>query len=453
MKSLTDQVDALFAEWDKPDSPGCALAIIRDGEIVYRGGYGCADLEHDIPITTTSVFDIASTSKQFTAICIAILARQGKLSLDDDIRKYIPEFPAYEHPITIRHLIHHTSGIRDYLTLMDLAGMRYENEYPDEEVIDLICRQKELNFTPGEEYLYSNTGYFLLGEIVKRASGKTLRLFADEWIFAPLGMTKTHFHDDSTEIVRDRAIGYSAAENRRFRIDMSIFDVVGDGCVYTTVEDLYLWDQNFYHNVIGDYGQDLITEIVTPGKLNSGKALDYAFGLDLGKYRGLDLISHGGDWAGYRSEMMRFPGQNFSVILLANFSEINPTGLAKRITDIYLENEFTEPAEEKREPEEFGITKTPDFYISLDELQNLAGDYENEELGVPYKLVIEEGRLILIRPPYRKEFLKPVTEDLFNGADISLQLTRNEQNQITGFQLGAEGIKDIHFDRETHNRQ
>ena len=162
MNSLIDQVDVLFAEWDKPDSPGCALAIIQDGEIVYRRGYGYADLEHDVPITPASVFDIASTSKQFTATCIAILARQGMLSLDDDIRKHIPEMPAYAVPITIRHLIHHTSGIRDYLTLMELAGMRYENEYPDEEVIELISRQKELNFEPGEKYLYSNTGYFLL---------------------------------------------------------------------------------------------------------------------------------------------------------------------------------------------------------------------------------------------------------------------------------------------------
>jgi CubicO group peptidase (beta-lactamase class C family) len=452
MKPLTDRVDELFLEWDKPDVPGCALVIIQDGEIVYERGYGCADLEHNIPITPEIVFDIASTSKQFTATCIALLARLGKLSLDDAIQKHIPEMPEHAHPITIRHLIHHTSGLRDYLTLMDLAGMRYENEYPDEQVIDLICRQKELNFQPGDEHLYSNTGYLLIGEIVKRASGKTLRLFADEWIFTPLGMKKTHFHDDFTEIVKDRAVGYSAKKDGGFRIDMSIFDVVGDGCVYTTVEDLYLWDQNFYHNIIGNYGQDLIAEISTPGKLNNGIIVDYAFGLDLGKYRGLDLISHAGDWAGYRSEMLRFPEQKFSVILLANFSEINPTGLAKRIADIYLENEFTEPAEVRRASEEFGITDTPNFNISLDELQKLAGDYENEELSVPYKLVIEEGRLMLFRPPYRKEFLIPVTEDLFNGADISLQFTRNEQSLITGFKLGADGIKDIHFDRRKPGR-
>lgn len=447
MNSLTNQVDSLFAEWDKPDSPGCALAIIQDGAIIYQRGYGCADLEHDIPISPTSVFDIASTSKQFTATCIAILARQGKLSLDDEVRQHIPEMPGYAHPITIRHLIHHTSGIRDYLTLMELAGMRYENEYPDEEVIDLICRQKELNFEPGEEYLYSNTGYLLLGEIVKRVSGKTLRAFADEWIFAPLGMKKTHFHDDFTEIVKDRAVGYSAKENGGYRIDMSIFDVVGDGCIYTTVEDLYLWDQNFYHNIVGNYGQDLIAEITTPGELNNGAELAYSFGLDLEKYRGLNLISHGGDWAGYRSEMIRFPEQKFSVICLANFGEINPTGLAKRIADIYLADAFTEPVAGQIEPDEVEVSEPPAMDNSADQSQEYAGDYDCKELGVPYKLVFEDGKLILMRKGFRKEILKPTTKDLFMGEEIALEFTRDKQNQITGFQLGAGRVKNIRFVR------
>lgn len=535
MNSLTDQVDALFAEWDKPDSPGCALAIIQDGEIVYRRGYGCADLDHDIPNTPRTVFDIASTSKQFTAMCIAILARQGKLSLDDEVRKHIPELPTYARPITIRQLIHHTSGIRDYLTLMELAGMRLENEYPDEEVIGLICRQKELNFEPGDEHLYSNTGYLLLGEIVKRASGKTLRAFADEWIFAPLGMKKTHFHDDFTEIVKDRAVGYSSRKEGGFRIDMSIFDVVGDGCVYTTVEDLYLWDQNFYHNTIGNYGKDLITEITTPGRLNNGEALDYAFGLTIEKYRGLDLISHGGDWVGYRSEMIRIPEQKFSVICLANLGEINPTRLVKQIVDLYLADAFTEPALEKREPGEVQPPDLPDaevdsmtgfyadprtgiiweisvedgklmaevqatkfqlvpvrsnsFYaigipydirvefepdsgtetiwmhakvegdqpasllkmktvdISVDELHEYAGEYYCEELRVPYKLVFEDGGLILTRKGLRNEILKPTIKDLFKGAEITLQFTRNKHNDITGFQLGAGRVKNLKFVR------
>jgi len=271
-----DAVDALFSEWNKPDSPGCAIAIIHRGQPLYRRGYGMANLEYAIPISEKSVFDIGSISKQFVAMCIALLARQGKLSFDDEIQKYIPELRNYRYSITIRHLIHHTSGLRDYLTLMDLAGLRFENEYPDEEIIGLIARQKVLSFRPGEEFLYCNSGYLLLAEIVKRSSGQSLREYADESIFAPLEMKNTFFHDDFSEIVKNRAVGYSPAESGSFRISMSIFDIVGDGGVHTTIDDLCRWDANFYHNIVGGYGQDLIEEITSPGKLNSGKALDYA---------------------------------------------------------------------------------------------------------------------------------------------------------------------------------
>lgn len=340
--SLTTKVDELFSEWNKPDSPGFALAIVKDSEIVYKRGYGTADLEHNIPISSISVFDIASTSKQFTAMCIALLARQGELSLDDEVQTYISEMPWYEYPITVRHLIHHTSGLRDYLYLMESAGMRFENDYPDDEIIDLIACQKELNFKPGEKYSYSDSGYLLLGEIVKRVSGKSLAAFAYENIFRPLGMRATHFHDDFTRIVKDRAIGYSPKDEGGFRIEMSILDVVGDGGVFTTVEDLCLWDRNFYQNRLGGYGQDLIKEITTPGTLNSDESLDYAFGLVLGQYRGLQTVSHGGSWMGYRSEMLRFPQQRFSAICLSNLGNANPEELARKVADLYLASEFTE---------------------------------------------------------------------------------------------------------------
>ena len=196
MTPFTTKVDELFSEWNSPDSPGCAVAIIQRGQIIHSCGYGMADLEHAIPISTNSVFDIGSISKQFTAMSVALLARQKKLSLDDEIQKHLPEIRRYKYPITIRHLIHHVSGLRDYITLMELAGLPFENEYPDDEIISLIARQNELNFRPRDEHLYSNSGYFLLGEIVKRVSGMSLRAFADENIFTPLAMNRTHFHDD-----------------------------------------------------------------------------------------------------------------------------------------------------------------------------------------------------------------------------------------------------------------
>ena len=205
---LTDNVDKLFSEWDKSDSPGCALGVIKDGQLIYKRGYGMANLEHGIPITSRSVFRIGSTSKQFTAMCVVLLEEERKLSLDDDIRKHIPGMPDYGHSITIRHLLHHTSGIRDYLTLLSLAGERDDDFLVDGEVVDLIARQKELNFKTGDEYLYSNSGYFLLSVIVKRVTGKSMRVYAEENIFKPLRMMNTHFHDDHTMVVKNRAAGY-----------------------------------------------------------------------------------------------------------------------------------------------------------------------------------------------------------------------------------------------------
>jgi CubicO group peptidase (beta-lactamase class C family) len=204
-----EKVDALFVQWSKPDSPGCAVAVIKQGQVIYQRGYGLANLDFGIPISSKTAFNIASVSKQFTAMSIALLARQGKLSLDDDIRKYLPEFPQYQSPITIRNLVYHTSGIREYPHLMLAAGIRFQDA-SDEDVLKMLMQQKELNFKPGEEYLYSNSNYFLLAQIVKRASGKSLREFAETNIFKPLGMVNTGFQNDGTEVIRNRATGYSS---------------------------------------------------------------------------------------------------------------------------------------------------------------------------------------------------------------------------------------------------
>ena len=340
----TDKVDKLFAKWDSTVSPGAALAIIRDGEIIYKRGYGMANLEHNVPITSTSVFRIGSTSKQFSASCIAILALQGKISLDDDIRKYIPELSKHEKPITIRHLVHHTSGIRDYLTLASIAALPDDHFYTPEDSVELIARQKGLNFLPGEEHLYSNSGYFLMGEIVKRVSGKSLNDFAQEHIFKPLGMKNTHYHDDHTLVVKNRADGYSPTKGG-FRINMTTLDHVGDGGVFTTVEDMFLWDQAFYTNKLGKQLMDLIQ---TPGALNNGEKLNYAFGLGIDEYKGLNRVSHGGGFVGFRAQMVRFPDQKFTVVCLANLGTINPSRLCTQIADIYLADHFKK-AEKKPE--------------------------------------------------------------------------------------------------------
>ena len=237
------QVDAVFADLVKPGSPGCALAIARGGKIVYAKGYGLANLEQEVPITPRTVFDIGSTSKQFTASSILLLEKEGKLSVDDDVRKYIPELPDYGKKITILNLLNHTSGIRDYLTLFELAGVYVDSVTTDEDALAIITRQKSLNFAPGSEYLYSNSGYFLLSVIVKRVSGKSLPEFAAKNIFTPLGMTQTLYRDKHTQLVPNRALAYDANEaGTGFSFNVSYFEQTGDGAVHTYVEDILKWD-------------------------------------------------------------------------------------------------------------------------------------------------------------------------------------------------------------------
>ena len=379
-----EDVDALFAEWDKPGSPGCALAVIRDGEIVYKNGYGMADLEHGVPITPQTVFYSGSVSKQFVAMSIALLAEQGKLSFDDDIRTYLPEIPEYDRTITIRHMVHHTSGLRDYLQLGFLAGRNYLDSMAEEQVIDLIARQEELNFSPGDQYLYSNSGYFLLAEIVKRASGMTLREYADAHILGPLGMNDSHFHDDNTMIVPRRADGYFNQDDGWGVMTMR-FALVGSGGLYTTVEDLYRWDQNFYHNTLGAGSRDLIETTLTRGVLTSGDTLSYAFALDVGTYRGVKTVSHGGALGGYRAHLRRFPDQQFSTALLCNFAEATPGTLAARIADLYLAD-VLEPSEPEAE-----------VASASDERQEVAVDpaLYDDYVG-RYELVVQPGLVFTI---------------------------------------------------------
>jgi CubicO group peptidase (beta-lactamase class C family) len=333
--------DEVFADLTKSGSPGCALAVARGGKIIYEKGYGRANIEGDVEITARTVFDIGSTSKQFTAASILLLEKRGKLSVQDDVRKYLPEIPDYGHKITILHLLNHTSGLRDYLALFELAGMNIDSVTTEQDALAILARQKGLNFEPGSDWLYSNSGFFLLSVIVKRASGKTLREFAAENIFEPLQMKQTIFRDEHTLLVPNRALAYDPKDaGAGYALDVSYFEQTGDGAVHTSVEDLLKWDENFYSGKVG--GKDFLDEIQEPGKLNNGKTLDYAKGLFVGKYRGLRFVDHGGSWGGYRAQLLRFPEQHFSVACLCNLANANPEKRAHEVADIFLAEEMKE---------------------------------------------------------------------------------------------------------------
>jgi CubicO group peptidase (beta-lactamase class C family) len=382
--SIDSKVDAVFANYNTPDSPGCALGVIKDGKIVYARGYGMANLEHNIPNGPKIVYDIGSTSKQFTAASILLLAQAGKLSLDDDVRKLTPELKT--PPVMVRQLIHHTSGLRDYLTLFSLAGVNFDDTTTEEDALKIITRQKGLNFVPGSEWLYSNSGYFLLSIIVKRASGKSLSDYAKENIFEPLGMRNTLYLDDHKRIVPMRATGYSPSPKGGFQIEMSNFEQTGDGAVLTSIEDLLLWDRNFYEAKVG--GRDFIGRMQETGSLNNGEKLDYAAGLFVNEYRGLKRVSHGGSWAGFRSDLIRFPNQKFSVACLCNLASANPTQLALKVADIYLADQF-----KAGESNPDSSAKPQAVALSETELKAKAGVYRSPKTGGLRRISLRDGKL------------------------------------------------------------
>lgn len=331
-----EAIDAVFAEWDHPGSPGCALAVIRAGEILYENGYGQANLDWDVPITPSTVFYAGSVSKQFTAAAIALLAREGRISLDDDIRTYFPEIPDYGTPVTIRHLIHHTSGIGDTYRLMRDAGVDVASVFSDSQTVALIASQPALDFEPGSRYRYSNGGYFLLSELVERVTGQSLRELARDRFFEPLAMRDTHFHDNAGHIVERRAMSYGGAGDAGFtQTYMTNFDKVGAGGLYTTVRDLARWDAEFYEETIG--GPGFTGLLLTRGILNDGEVLPYAFALRHGEHRGEPTVGHSGSMMGFKAHLLRLPERRLTVATLCNLGSIDPGTLSHRVADLYLD--------------------------------------------------------------------------------------------------------------------
>lgn len=333
--SLQAKMNLIFAAWNKRDSPGCAVSTIRNGAVVYKAAYGMAGLDHDIPITPATVFHVASISKQFTAAAIELLAQDGNLSLDDDARKYLPELPDFGTRMTIRQLLLHTSGLRDQWVLLDWAGWRYPVDLvTNEDVLQLVWKQRALNFKPGDRFWYSNTGYTLLGEIVRRVSGLSLREFTAAHIFEPLEMAHTDFRDDHAQVTKGQAYGYFRKAAGAYRLSVPNFDTVGATDLVTTVDDLARWNANFDSGRVG--GADLIRQIVHPGALNSGQPVPYGLGVELGTYRGLVTVEHTGSEAGYRADFLRFPEQHAAVICLCNDASANAGELARKIADLVL---------------------------------------------------------------------------------------------------------------------
>ena len=426
------RVDKVFSRWSAADSPGCAVSVIRDGDVVYAKGHGSANLEYDVPITPSTVFHVASVSKQFTALAVQLLVNEAEVSWDDDIRTYVPELPDLGSEVTLRQLAHHTSGIRDQWSLLRLAGWRPEADVvTQDDVLGLLSRQRGLNFRPGTEYLYSNSGYTLLAVLVERVSGQSLRAFAAERIFGPLGMTDTHFHDDHQMVVPNRAYAYRSDGDGGLLKSVPLFETVGATSLFTTVVDLARWDENFYTFVVG--GETGIAQLHERGTLTDGRETSYAFGLAHGSYRGFETVGHGGTDAGYRSEILRFPGRRLTVTVLCNLRSTNPARLARRVADVYLPSDTADARSRQtdsgpRPPS--GRDQTEADHPARDlELTHLVGFYVQPATDVPLNLVVRLGQLATVG----------------NGPSLTLTRTNSAQLLFTGarsrfeFTLGTDG--------------
>jgi len=428
---LSDKVDRLFAEWDKPNSPGAAVVVLKNGKIVHQKGYGMANLEHGVPITPATIFDVASVSKQFTAMAIAILAKQEKISLDDDIRNYLPDIPDFGKTITIRHLLHHTSGLRSWGFLMQLEGLEWDDRLSYAHILQLARNQKELNFEPGEEYSYSNTGYILLAEIVARVTGQSFREWTTTNIFNPLGMTNTHFHDDHTEIVKNRANSYAPDEKGGFRNVVSNLTAVGSSSLFSTIDDLSKWIKNFEKRRVG--GAAVADQMFETGILNNGKKLNYAFGLVMGEYRGIKAVHHSGGWAGFRSHIVLFPMQKFSVAVLSNLSTMKPVPLANQIADIYLADYLAPEKHKSKETKRKSVKAKPEVYDTYIGKYVITGGASS--VGKIVTITKEHDRLMAQQEGERKVRLFPESETNFflKKADLQFSFIREENGIVNEF--------------------
>jgi CubicO group peptidase (beta-lactamase class C family) len=449
--SQEQQIDQIFAEWNKPQTPGVSVAIVKDGRIIFKKGYGSANLEYNISNRPSTVFEVASVSKQFTAFAILLLESQGKLSLDDDVRKFIPELPDFGNVITLKHLLYHTSGIRDEIDLLCMAGWHFDDVITHEQIINLVCRQKELNFTPGNEYRYTNTGYTLLAEVVSRISGQSFAAYTRDHIFKPLGMTSTLFYDDHEKIVSNRAYSYYL-DSIGYKKNVLNSENVGSSSLLTTVEDLSLWAINFEKPIVGS--KDLIQKMNERGILNYGDTISYALGQDVNQYQGLTIVNHAGAIAGYRSLLLRFPEQLFSVILLSNNASFDPQIPAIKIAEVYLKDQFIAETPGEPVPDPAG---DKEYIGDTVLLSNYTGKYELRPEFI-ISITLENEKLFIEAHEVPKTRLCQVSPTEFTLPAMNAGLTfesdnTGEVNQINivlnGQQMAAQKMKT--FDATTVN--
>ena len=437
------RVDAVFSRWTAA-TPGCSVGASVSGKTVIAKAYGMADLEHDVANTADTIFEAGSVSKQFTAAAVLLLAREGKLSLDDQVRTHIPELPDYGMPLTIRHMLMHMSGLRDWGNIESIAGWpRGTRVYTHAHVLDIVSRQKVLNFTAGSQYSYSNTGYNLAAIIVARVSGMPFAQFSKERLFTPLGMTRTSWRDDYSRIVRNRAIAYAPA-GQGFHQNMPFENIHGNGGLLTTVGDLLKWNEHFVTPVVGDAA--FVKEQETPGTFNDGKPGAYALGLMIGTFRGQREIGHSGSTAGYRAHLVRYPDKGVSVAVLCNVSSGAATQYAHAVADLLMPGAFgPAPAPAPAAPPRTLLRPTPE------QLKALEGTFVSDEAETTLvAAVLDDGVLAIRRRP--DTVIRPAptaTADVFQAGSLGIvTFRRDTAGQVIALSVRQDRVWDLLFAKQ-----
>jgi len=415
----TTEIDAIFIDYNEKTG-GCAVGVADRGELIFSNGYGMANLEYGIPMEPDSRLFIASISKQFAAAALLMMEQEGILDLDENLQTYIPEIPEFEEPITARQLIHHTSGLRDLFSLLHLKDLGLDPTTTTEDALTLIQNQQRLNFRPNTDHSYSNSGYVLMSVLSENLTRMTLREYTDKHFFKPLGMESTHFHDDLEMIVPKRADSYSPSAEGLGRFYRDNIDRVGARGLFTTIEDFARWDANFIKNRTNlDHFTERMTE---KGVYNNGSSHNYAAGLRIDTYRGLETVGHGGNYMGFRSNYIRFPDYDLAITVFCNMSNINPAAYTRQLADLYLMEVFTEKFSE------------------------FAGRYRNEGFGREYDFLIEDGDLYIKKSYGEKERLVWQENDRFNAGNWSIEFIR-ENESVTGLTVQTSRTGEITFNR------
>ena len=441
-RDLTPLANRVFARWDSTTGPGCAVGIDRAGAPRFTRAFGSADLEYDIPNKPETIFEAGSISKQFTAAATVLLALDGKLNLSDDVRKYVPELPAYEQPVTIRHLLNHTSGIRDWGEIAALAGWPRETRvHTHDHVLDILSRQRALNYPPGDRYSYTNSGYNLLAIIVSRVSGQPFATFSNERLFKPLGLARTQWRDDFRRVVKGRAQAYSRSGNGPWELEMPFENVHGNGGLLTTVGDLLTWTAMLDHPTPA--WKPMVDSLHKRGVLTKGDTITYALGLVVDKYRGVPMVEHSGATAGYRAELGRFPTKGLAIAVLCNAASANPVLYASQLVDSLLAPALGPVAATRERPRPDSSTWRP----SATDLAAYAGTYYSPDVETAFEVSVTNGALTLFRRPAMRAALRPVSADTFTGFNNRVWFTRDASGRVTAMHVGGGRAYDVVFER------